>query len=176
MLPTIEYLKENATNIYYFGLGFIQVKIGDNIRYNFYHPELTPCFVRGEEVHSHHYDLESTILKGVLVESTYEVRPSNNGAWEFCEIDCKGNNTKLFPCIKLSSEDNFYEAGDSYKRDFATMHSVTAIRPTITKVVKGKHYDKAFCLMLRNQEECTPFTHDRHPQVCWDIVEEILKC
>lgn len=176
MLPTIDYLKENATDIYYFGLGFIQVKVGDDIRYNFYHKKLTPCFVEGEDVHSHPYDFESTILKGNLLEILYEANITYKGKWDFCEIDCKGSNRKLLPCNKTSIESNFYCEGVNYKRCHETLHSVTAINPTITKVVKGTRHNKAFSLMPRGQEECTPFISTKSPQECWDIVEEVLKC
>jgi len=176
MLPTIEYLKENNTGIYYFGLGFIQVKMGDDVRYNFYHPELTPKFVEGEEIHTHPYDFKSEILKGCLEEDLFDIVPRSSGRWDFCKIDCKGNNEKLFPCDVALSTVFFHLEGEVYERDYATLHSVSVTEPTITKFTKGERYGKAFAIMPKDQEECTPFIHDRHPQVCWDIVEEILKC
>ena len=176
MLPTIEYLKENSTGIYYFGLGFIQVKMGDDVRYNFYHPELTPRFVEGEEIHTHPYDFKSEILKGCLEEDLFDITPKAEGDWDFCKIDCKGSNEKLFPCRANLDTVLFHLKGEVYERDYARLHSVSTTEPTITKITKGECYGKAFALMPKGKEECTPFIHERHPQVCWDIVEEILKC
>lgn len=176
MLPTIEYLKENSTGIYYFGLGFIQVKIGNDIRYNFYHPELTPRFVDGEEIHTHPYDFESQILKGCLEETLFDIRTGEDGYWGFCEIDCKGHNKKLLPCNFAVNAILFHSKGEKYKRDYATLHSVSVTEPTITKFTKGKRYGKAFALMPKGKEECTPFVSNESEERCWEVVEEILKC
>lgn len=174
MLPTIEYLKDNNTGIYYFGLGFIQVKIGDDVRYNFYHPELTPCFVKGEEIHTHPYDFESHILKGCLEEFLYNVTPTGDGDWEMCSIDCKGTNTKLFPCNVDIDNLLFHIQGQSYERSYATLHSVVANVPTVTKLTKKLRYGKAFALMPNGKDCCSPFISYESEERCWEVVEEIL--
>ena len=176
MLPTIEYLKENATNIYYFGLGFIQVKIGDNIRYNFYHPELTPCFVKNESVHTHAYDFKSEILKGCLYERLYAIEPTISSKRYFCKIDCCGGHEKLFKARTIVRHLKEHVQGKSYVRFSDDLHKVFVTQPTITKVIKGDRYGHAFGFILDDQIQCTPFISDMDEQGCWDIVEEVLKC
>ena len=65
----LEYLQQEAQEIYSFGLGFIQVKV-DNINYNFYHKDL-PKFSDVEKPHNHQQDFVSEIIKGRLNETTY---------------------------------------------------------------------------------------------------------
>ena len=176
MLPTIEYLKENATDIYYFGLGFIQVKIGDNIRYNFYHPKLTPCFVHNETVHTHAYDFKSEILKGCLNENLYAIEPTIKSTRYFCRIDCCGGHEKLFKARTVIRHSKKYNQGQSYTRFSDELHRVFVSQPTITKVTKGDRHGHAFGFIPDDQQDCTPFVSNMSVLHCWDIVEEILKC
>ncbi len=47
----IDYLIKNHTIIQYFGLGFIQIKINENVRFHFYHKDI---LVTTDDTHTIH--------------------------------------------------------------------------------------------------------------------------
>lgn len=59
----IDYLKKNHTKIHGFGLGFIQIKLGEVFRLHIYTKEIA-LTTQDEEIHNHRYDFKSTVLKG----------------------------------------------------------------------------------------------------------------
>ena len=175
-LPELQWLQDNCERIYYFGLGFIQVKIDDYTRYNFYHPELVPCFVNNESVHTHSYDYKSYILKGELVEKLYAINPTINSNRYFCKIDCCGGHEKLFKARTIVSNEFIHKEGSNYCRFSDELHKVFVKEPTITKVVKGERSGYAFSFIPDEQETCTPFISDMSEEECWKVVEGILEC
>lgn len=73
-LTFAEFLDAKREEPYYFGLGFIKVRL-DHIRsMNFYDPELG-AELPEEEVHDHRYDFTSQILGGSLTNQMWDVTP-----------------------------------------------------------------------------------------------------
>lgn len=175
-LPELKWLKDNCERIYYFGLGFIQVKVDNQTRYNFYHPDLLPCFVKSENVHTHPYDYKSYILKGGLIEKLYAVEPTIKSSRYFCRIDCRGGHENLFKARTVVRSEITHPEGTEYLRFSDDLHKVLVNTPTITKVVKGEHSNYAFSFIPDDQQTCTPFISNMSEEECWHIVKEILKC
>lgn len=179
MLPTLEYLKENHTKIHYFGLGFIQIKIDDNLRYHFYHPELT-AFVGDEEIHNHRYDFISTILAGSLTQQKYDLYVDGTPythivTQESCNPNYEGGKTYR-GVIAAKGRCDTFTAGQSYtilSKEYHTVKTDFAI----TKLYRGtvKH-DFADVVRPRfGPEPVCPFSSKMTEDECWSHVEDCLK-
>jgi len=123
-----------AEKISLHGLGFLQVKLENNLRLHVWHPELPRrhCF-EYSAVHDHRFGFESTILRGTQINHTYRVDevatanylathdaykhegarlPTGNRPWDHAgqrhvtEVDVKG-----------------YEAGETYRMAPYQFHS-----------------------------------------------------
>jgi hypothetical protein len=66
----IDHLRATGARPHWFGLGFIQLKLTNNERMHFWHPDLQPI-VPEEEIHDHRYDFESFVIKGELRHQIY---------------------------------------------------------------------------------------------------------
>lgn len=179
MLPTLEYLKENHTKIHYFGLGFIQIKIDDNLRYHFYHPGLT-AFVGDEEIHSHRYDFISTILAGSLTQQKYDLYVDGSPtthvvSQESCSPEKHGGTTTWNTTAYKGRCDTF-TAGQSYTILSKEYHTVKADF-AITKLYRGT-ISTPFANVVRPRfgpEPVCPFSSTMTENECWSYVEDCLK-
>src|SRR5579863_7289598 len=74
-LPTIDDLRTKAasygTEPYWFGLGFIQLKLNDTARMHFWLPEIP--HPEREEIHNHRYDFSSIVLAGHLLHEVWHL-------------------------------------------------------------------------------------------------------
>lgn len=179
MLPTIEYLKENHTKIHFFGLGFIQIKIDDNLRYHFYHPDLN-SIVCDEEIHNHRYDFISTILAGSLTQQKYDVYVDGTATThvitqESCNPNYKGGATQWNVVVRKGICETF-TAGQSYtilRKEYHTVKTDFAI----TKLYRGTVQDQ-FADVVRPRfgpEPVCPFSSTMTEDECWKYVEDCLK-
>ena len=78
MILDIDFLQTNCQRLYFFGLGFIHVKLNESERVHFY----TNAFQKttlAEEVHNHRYDFESIILKGTFVQEIFSFHLNDQG-------------------------------------------------------------------------------------------------
>ena len=66
----INLLKNHCARIYYFGLGFIQVKLDDSFRVHYYTDKL-PAIT--EDIHNHRYDFTSEVVSGKLSTTIYRL-------------------------------------------------------------------------------------------------------
>jgi len=164
-----KYLKDNATRIHYWGLGFIQVRVGENVNYHFYSESIAPNFDT-ENPHNHAREFRSEILAGCLEEKRYHL--TEGGSYEMRDNLCTTDDgivpEKLYGvgCV----EHNFYEKGDKYVCDKDTFHTVSAT-DCITKITKYGDRGEVFSLKLNEAPKgvITRYSED----ILWKIVKEM---
>lgn len=169
----LAWLKQHHERIYFFGLGFIQVKIDDTYRLHFYIPEL-PSFV--DHPHNHRYDFTSTILKGSFTNNIFtEVSGSD---FLIQEDSCAEGYTPS----KLPRSANFklaasatYHTGQSYFMNHETFHTVSAV-DCIT-LLKRSDYKKELAEVSTpsHQSKICPFSCKMDESELWSYVEKALK-
>src|SRR5271170_5939334 len=91
-------LKKNHARLYYFGLGFIQLKINEWERLHFYSAKLPPIT---EDIHNHRYGFLSRILKGKLGNHVFDISDVANPDGKHLLV-----NESCNPEIKASKEEN----------------------------------------------------------------------
>src|SRR5271168_5571627 len=99
-LPKLEDLRAKAKKYgsepYWFGLGFIQLKLSDTERMHFWLPEIP--HPEREEIHNHRYDFTSTVLAGHLMHEVWHLDSAQwfgsklqEQDWEIFETNCSPN-------------------------------------------------------------------------------------
>lgn len=68
------------------GNGFIQLYITNRTRLHIWTPELEPIRDHNATIHTHRYDMESTVLEGVLKHTTFDVIDAHPRALPTCQI------------------------------------------------------------------------------------------
>lgn len=123
---TLANLRERATLIHYFGLGFIQVKLDADHRLHFYTAEL-PATVGEEEVHSHRYAFTSTVLAGALRQELFAVVDGQTHVLEdeTCREGCAAPSAPR-PCGVRLIVDLHMAAGTRYRLAHDAFHRVGA--------------------------------------------------
>lgn len=176
----IDHLKQNYQMIHFFGLGFVQLKIDNNLRYHFYHPELT-SIVQEEEVHNHRYNFISTILAGSLINTTYDFNINPEGKYiiekESCNIDEKIENSPfdIIGVDLIEEMTTTYNKGDTYtclKSDYHKVNTDFAI----TRLYRGS-IDSKYANIIRKKGaiKICPFSKQLSIEDCWDIVKDSIK-
>jgi len=173
----LNWLKENNTKIFFFGLGFIQIKINDEYRLHLYHPSL-PAFV--EQPHTHRYNFTSTILKGQFTQHIYNIEPNEAGTYWLTYESCgRGELPEEQANYKVSIESklllsNTYKIGSSYTISKEAFHTVEADN-CITLLKRGTQRDDyAKVLSLKEEAKLCPFSKKIEESQLWYIVEEML--
>lgn len=176
---TVDNLKKNHYMIHYFGLGFVQVKVSESERYHFYHPSLQPIT---EDPHDHRYDFVSTVLRGKIKNTLYELGDVDYAVpceirWENCKKD-KGVVPPPFMSKAVMTGIFTVSEGDKYFLGRNTFHQVERVSdgPLVTKIVRGKVVkDLARILLLPGKEPVCPFSKNLPEARLWEIVEDSLK-
>ena len=171
---TIESLKKHCTLIHYFGLGFIQIKLGEQYRIHFYTNAL-PAIISAEEIHNHRYDFTSHILHGTFSQKLYQLVPGTSHTIED-ESCTEGvmSTEPAQPCgVQLICEET-YIAGSWYQISHTTFHTVTA-NNAIT-LLNRKPYAKKFAQVIRpvNTPKTCPFSKKIPESELWSIVAQLL--
>lgn len=170
----VVWLKQNCKLIHYFGLGFIQLKINNAIRFHFYTEEL-PAIVGDEDVHNHRYDFTSEIIKGSLTQEIY--RKTDGDDYVLCEETCQAGvecHTKPVSCgIKLASRQVFV-AGSEYWIDHDTFHRVYSTN-AITRLTRTD-YKKDLAQVIRPKDTTPvcPFSQKISEEELWCIVGKMI--
>lgn len=177
---TIGSLKKHYTLIHYFGLGFIQIKLGPRYRIHFY-TNLLPAIISEEEIHNHRYDFTLTILAGTFTQKIYQVTQDithtmeDESCTEHNELDSGSDHYhKQTECgVTLLSEEH-YVAGSSYTINANTFHTVQTT-DAIT-FIDRKPYSKEFAQVIRPKDlnATCPFSKKIDENELWVIVENIL--
>lgn len=177
----VSLLQKNHTKIHFFGLGFVQVKMNDDSRYHFYHPELEAF---AENPHNHRYYFTSTVVRGSLRNhiwefTTHQPTPGDVPAilrYESCDPATKVPDPRCPVRVKKVSTFDVHE-GSSYYLDANTFHQVERLGdgPCITHLVRGpKVDDLAGVVCLEGKEDLCPFSRNLSEDELWRIVRECV--
>jgi hypothetical protein len=175
----LNYLKAHCTKIHAFGLGFIQIKLGEINRVHIYCQE-AGLTTQEEEIHNHRYDFTSEVLKGALTNKIYTVTPDLAGKFylvnEACNPDLPKNpEAQVVAAPKLLTEFTT-SAGQAYFLDKDTFHRVRAEEGTITVLTRGPVVKpQAQIVAPMNQELTCPFSVNLPEAQLWSLVEEKIK-
>lgn len=169
----VEWLKANSQRIYFFGLGFIQVKINEEWRLHFYHPEI-PAFV--ESPHNHRYDFTSTILKGSFTNTLYSVREGKSHviSLESCNENILSPKEVKHALLEKTSQTTYYP-GQSYFMSHSSFHE--ALGSKCITLLQRSEYKKEFAevaLRVGEQKTC-PFKEKLPEEKLWLLIKEMLE-
>jgi hypothetical protein len=168
-------LKSQCTKIHYFGLGFIQVKLGDTYRLHFYTKDL-PSIVGDEEIHNHRYAFTSKILKGGFHQKIFEridgdTHTLRDESCGYGEIICK--EPSLCSVRLLSTET--YSTGSKYTLLENTFHTVEAddCITLLERDVVVKKYAQVISPV--GAVAVCPFSRTVPEADLWEIIESMLQ-
>lgn len=160
----IEYLKSCHTSIKAYGLGFIQVKCGNDINYNFYHKDITK-FANFGAPHNHQQDYISEIIKGNINENLYNITKGDKFSFCGCGDTSKSELVNYSEdCIKNHNKN------DLYLRLNSEYHSIEAAHGTVTKVVKFGPKIDAYII---SDDKSNARNLPQNKQVLWKLVQEV---
>jgi hypothetical protein len=171
---TLESLKKHATMIHYFGLGFIQIKLGERYRIHFYTTAL-PAIISVEEIHNHRYDFTSRVLYGNYCQTLFTI---TEGTTHLCEDEScnEGVHSGKAPdaCGIRRLAQETYVPGSHYTLSHEAFHTVQTT-DAIT-LLDRKPYAKEFAQVIRpiNHLKTCPFSKKISEHELWNIVEKIL--
>ena len=172
---TIEDLKKKCTMIHYFGLGFIQVKLGPTHRVHFY-TDLLPPIVDKEDVHNHRYDFTSKILHGNFHQELFKIVEGNTYTLhnESCKEGYEETTSEQIVCGIEKIDDRWFYKGETYSISHETFHRVEAT-DAITMLTRSE-YKKELAQVTRpiNAPKICPFSKKIEDWELWQIVETIL--
>lgn len=169
----LDQLRKNHSRLYYFGLGFIQLKIDETYRLHFYSPELPSI---NEDIHNHRYHFTSKILKGTITNSYFAIGSGDSHLKynESCNPEIKAPRIEE-PCKADLVSIQTYQAGESYRITDDIFHTVKA-SDCIT-LLKRNSYTREFAqivIPVGVQPVC-PFSKKVDEEALWEIMGNMLK-
>lgn len=192
----IKYLKTLDVKPYYFGLGFIQMKLNDRERIHFWHPKFQP--MEPEETHNHRYDFTSKILSGQIVHETWEfletvdldssidrhlirVSPGflDKVTHELVEVSCSPIEKtdpiiKQYGFAKLTGKYTM-NAGDEYWFEGSQFHR-TNTTGAVTFLDRGPiTQEKALVIRPKGTAGSCPFSIKYSDDEIWRLIEETIE-
>jgi len=172
----INFLIGNCKRLYFFGLGFIQVKIDEEYRVHFYTNKWQPTATE-DEIHNHRYCFESTVVKGKVSQEIYEVA-TGLSYWKIADNCAPGS------MAKAEIEKGFdarliyratYAPGSTYYVDSETFHKFFA-QDAITLLQRGPVLkEKADILFPRDTQLTCPFSVNVPDVELWAEIGRILR-
>lgn len=169
----IDWLKNNNERLYYFGLGFIQLKINDKYRLHFYTDKLDS---NTDSIHNHRYNFESKILKGSFKNKIYNVDYWGNThvkVNESCNEEIQVPKNKEACTLKLVSDITYYK-NDEYYMHYESFHRVES-NYAITLLKRSDYkQDYAQIIYEKNKEPNCPFSVKLNEEYLWNIIEEMI--
>ena len=170
----IDWLKSNKTVIHYFGLGFIQLKLGPNYRLHFYTAKLPPI-VGHEDIHNHRYGFESFILKGRFFQQIYNIVEGDDYVMELESCEDGSESEYLGTCDADLIHVSAYNAGSRYSVSHKAYHSAFA-EEAITLIRRPTEYakDRATVVRPSGTPKVCPFSKKLPEAELWKIVEEMI--
>lgn len=163
-------IKNNAISIKSFGLGFIQIKLQDDISINVYLDDIFK-FSNYESPHSHQRNFHSRILAGNLTEYLYDVIIVDNGSSAYCGCGDVEKEIDFQYRYKLK-EMYSYDSGDSYIRNKDEFHSVSAINGTVTYIIKDMT-EESDAIVISDKIH-TGFNPNTNDEILWESVKPYL--
>lgn len=174
-----EWLRANCEAIHYFGLGFIVVKLNDELRLHFYSPEYT-SIVSDEDVHNHRYSFTSKILKGIFHQETFNVQLGVEGGYILSQESCREGESMpySYPCSIEKIASHTYTAGSEYFIGENVFHRVKG-ENCITLIQRDKDVSlrKRYAEVVRkvNAPKVCPFSVKVSEEELWEAVGRMIK-
>lgn len=166
----LDYIKNNAVSINAFGLGFIQIKLGNDTSINVYMNDIFK-FSDSDSPHSHQRDFHSKILSGELIEYLYDVSIVKDGISAYC--GCGDTEKDVNHRYKYRLKEMYaYKQGDSYFRGKDEFHSVSAQHSTVTMITKDMK--SSHDAIVISNETVKLKNHSYDDSTLWNMVEPIL--
>lgn len=176
MILDIDFLKANCQRLYFFGLGFIQVKLNESERVHFYTNAFQKTTV-AEEVHNHRYDFESTIIKGLIVQELFSYRLEDEGDSWITKETCNPEIKQVFDkhrCTTKLVQRQMLLAGSSYWIDHNTLHRV-ASDGAITYLKRGPYMkDEADVIYPIDLMPTCPFSVKVSDDDLWEVIRSMI--
>lgn len=177
MILDIDFLKANCQRLYFFGLGFIQIKLNESERVHFYTDAFPKTTIK-EEVHNHRYDFESTILKGTLVQEIFSFHWIEPGNFWMTKETCNPTTKKEFPRIQCHIEllqRQTFKTGSSYWTDYKTFHRVES-NDAITYLKRGPYMkDEADVIYPVDLVPTCPFSVKVSDDELWEVIKSMIQ-
>jgi hypothetical protein len=168
------WLKANHKMIHFFGLGFIQLKLTDNVRMHFYNEKLPPITSK-EDIHNHRYDFRSQILVGELEQELFTIVDGDDHILEkeSCKAGVEVQQEGKLCGIRTHSVHK-YVRGSQYKLDHRTFHRVAS--PFAVSLLTRGVTQQEFADVVRpvGSTKVCPFSKKVDEAELWAIVEEML--
>jgi hypothetical protein len=194
MILDIDFLKTNCQRLYFFGLGFIQVKLNESERVHFYTNAFRKTVLK-EEIHNHRYNFESKIIKGTVVQEIYLHQLNSeanslttkqelfanhlNDNCKFCitKETCNPVIKKEFDrqecTVKLIQRHTFV-TGSSYWTDHDTLHRVDS-DDAITYLTRGPYMkDEADVIYPIDLVPTCPFSVKVSDDELWEVIRSMI--
>jgi hypothetical protein len=172
----LELLKKLPNKPYFFGLGWIQLRVNNDQRLHFWCPNLT-VDDHDEDIHDHRYGFTSRILLGSLKQTFYGFIPSSEGKFELLETDCKpihGEPKYDQRGDIIATEEMNLKAGDVYAIPHDQFHRIDATS-CITLLTRGP-IEKPLARVLKPwyQPHSCPLSKEMPQREIWDHIEQLL--
>lgn len=174
----IDYLRNLEAKPYWFGLGFIQLKLNDKRRIHFWDISLDKN-VGPEELHDHRYDFHSTVLAGKLKNEIWHFEPNPAGDWEMVSVSCDKDNRQASKFISRGHTqfiaEHHLQAGDTYQMHRDTFHVTSLSQPTVTLLDRSSTMkDMARVVRPFGSVDHCPFSVVLPEKEVWERIESIL--
>ena len=173
----LDELRKNYARLYYFGLGFIQLKLNDVERLHFYSSKLP---VITEEPHNHRYGFLSRVLKGEITNNVWTtgIPGEKDGNYlmvsESCNPDIKAPPVET-PVFAMPMDSLTYHPGESYIMTQDMYHTVQA-KECITHLIRThKTANFAFVLREKGKPAVCPFSKKIPEGELWEIMKEMVE-
>jgi hypothetical protein len=170
----IDYLRNNNTRLYYFGLGFIQLVFNKSQRIHFYNSKMEQT---NDEIHNHRYNFKSKILKGHFLQTKYKLVEGDS---HILKNESCGSNAIVLPCeipvgVEKIIKEGFCE-NEEYFITYNEFHNVSFINNTITLLTRSEIItDYAQVIYEKDKEPICPFSTKIEDRILWDIIEDTIK-
>jgi hypothetical protein len=188
-LPTIDELRTKAKNYntvpYWFGLGFIQLKLSDAERMHFWLPEIP--HPEREEIHNHRYDFRSVVLAGHLRHEIYHLDSIISSTlhefaeWEIFETNCapnkEGTVETVKPCLVSPMGTFVLNSGSVYEFPHTSFHTTEGTEFAITYLIRVLPKPLEFASVIKRLGSVTtcPFKEKLPTATCWQYIEAALE-
>lgn len=182
---SIDFLKKDHQMIHYFGLGFIQVKMDEHVRYHFYHPDLNTLV---NEPHDHKYSFVCQVHKGMIKHTIYQMveegwNPrrwdiSRNVHYELCTAEEIPSGIFKIEKKKFRVLGEFcVHEGSGYYMNKDDFQTVEAQGITVTQVIRREAREKDLVRVLRenNSKKIYSFSKKISEDKLWEIIEDCLR-
>lgn len=177
----IDWLKSHGAEPHWFGLGFIQLKINDVDRMHFY-PDLPGYkpFVGPDEIHDHRYGFTSRVLKGTVINTTYDYEVVPYGTMKMSLVSCEagsGNDPDEYIAVEVQQiGKSVLCAGSSYeiaKGVFHTFEGKNAITHLRRSADDMAHYARV--IRPADTSIICPFSEPKPVSELWEVIREMVK-